>query len=407
MTVLLLTVLTATSQGSVGAEFASFAREWIAEARSQGTIIDPVDEAIFTRTLEGFGFYLDEAYGERKRERVFARVSVPCDLTDALDKVTGKDFEELYPGFYSWSERGSGPPVSTGRSQSEHFTYYYTPGTAAARDIELIKLAAESAFDVVFGLLGADSTLQGRLERIVYRNQPTGGRIPVTFYQARTQIRGPDKILGGETVFKPEWKSDTVVYILEIRLAYPGSAGLYGIPHEMAHALTLLFLADEAELTPLLRDRSYSLINSLAQALPRSDYLRSEGWAYSVQFNHFTYARLGLMQDSKERSRRMLEKNCLPGIDEIITSEVEKTLKEKFLAFIGFGGRAYNQRTARLETASADLMRFLGREYGPASLRQFLTQPGTTERAMIAVYGKTPGQIEKEWRRDITRQGRN
>jgi|GEM_PF-5955032 len=402
MVLFLLALLSVSPKDSLRTEFANSARRWIENARSQGTIIASVDSAVFERTVEELGLFLDDEFGQRKRERIFKKTEVPSELSGTLDKVTGKSFEELYPRFYTFSERDSSFGFNTQKSESEHFVIGYSPEVVTPRDIEVIKLATERAYDDVIELLGIDSTLEERLERVIFKDKLTERKIPVVLYANRMQIQGPEAILGGQTVFKPVWKADTVAFILEIRLAYPGPVGLYGIPHEMAHALALLFLSDEEKLTAYLRDKDYSQIRSLSEALPQDDFLRSEGWAFNVQFNHFSYAKLDLTPHSREKAAFLLKKGQLPDIEEIITADLEHTFREKFIKALGFNGRAHNQRVTRLEVSSADFVRFLRDNYSSEELRDFLTNSKPTQNAAFTVYKQTVHQLEHKWHVELS-----
>ncbi|MBN2378624.1 hypothetical protein JXM67_02325 [candidate division WOR-3 bacterium] len=405
MIALLLAALAVSSSDSLKAEFGTVAKRWVENARDQGQVIDSVDALVFERTVEELGFYLDDKYGERKRRKVFSRVRTPDELTEKLDDVIDRRFASLYPDFYSWSEERYFPGQGWSKAESGHFIYLYRSGSAASVDLELIEVSAEGCFSDVVRVLGIDSLTLTRLSRVVQgsgsTNQLTAGKIPIRIYSSRAELRGHELALGGETLFRPTWFGDTVCYFLEIRLAYPGPAGLFGLPHEMAHALAGLFLADETKLTDILKRKTNVSVNSMRDAVPADDFLRSEGWAYMVQYNYFSYTRLGLMRTTLQMAQKMAEEGNLPEVEDLIKEDVPATFTERVFSWIGLDGIADSRRAGRLNATSADLIRFLYTRYGSEKLCTFLTEDRPAQNALLSVYKITHSRLTNMWKDDI------
>lgn len=389
-----------------GTSFGRLSERWVDEAREEGWRIDTTDELVFERTMQDFGRYLETSVGERKLGRIARKVETPYDLSRALDKVTGKRFGEHYPSFYAWSESESFILDTTWLSRkSEHFLFLYHPGSKAAQDISLIEMAAEQAFNQISAILGADSQEYSRLERIVMTGDTTpyytAGRIPVRLHHDRRSIGGFEESSGGQTGFRPVWFGDTVGYALWINLGYPGPAGLFGISHETAHALALLYLSDESKLSEILSSDPYVNSNKLRSAVLPDDLLRLEGWAYMVQNNYSAYVRLALWRSSREAVASAIPQFGFPDCFNLLNGEVSKTALERTLSVLGMEKSVNYAERMRYFFSAADMIRFLYERYGGEKLARFLSDQREPMEALYAVYGLTPYALEEAWRKDV------
>jgi len=400
----LLTALIPT-QVPLKAEFRALAVEWIANAEAEGWVVDSIDALVFERTVEDFGLYIKERVGEEKCKRAFRRVDTPYEFSGSLKKVLGKSYGELFTAFYAWLERRSPLSDNWFEAQSEHFIYLYHPGSVAEKDLALIEAVAEQSFEEITLLLEPDSAALGRLRRVVRTDSKspryTDGKIPLRLYATRRELGGFEATSGGQTKFLPVWYEDTVGYALSVELAYPGPTGLFGVPHEMAHSLALLYLADEPVLAELLKSTKRVPAELMRDAVLAGDMLRLEGWAYMVQYNHSAYGRLGLWRSTKEAMAEAVETYGFPDAYELLNGEMSKSFLESALGIIGLKTLARRSEMSRFLTASADLIRFLYQRGGPEKMRTFLADPRDPMSALFTVYGLAPYALEQEWKNDV------
>jgi len=404
-------IAAAPSEGaaqSIKAEFGSMARWWVGNARQEGWHVDRVDAWVFERTMEEFGVYLDHKFGERKRDKIFARIETPYDLSNALDKVTGRRFGSVFFDFYFWLDAQSASTQGWLTYESERFRFFCHPGSAAEMDIELIAAVAEQGFTDITNILEPDSTRQARFSRILHHDgvclNYTGGKIPVRLYSNRGEFAGAEQASGGQTGFRPVWHQDSVGYDLWIDLIYPGPAGLFGLPHEIAHALALVYLSNEELLGELLTPGKPVPRNLLREAVLTDDILRLEGWAYMVQYNHTAYVRLDMWNCSSEIMARMDKVYGFPDAYDLLTGETPQTFAERVLEELGLSRVLGSGETTRFLFASADLIRFLHETYGSQKLAEFLTSRKPPIDAVFDVYDLTPYALEEKWRNNVLDQ---
>ncbi|MEA3311072.1 MAG: hypothetical protein U9Q76_02500 [candidate division WOR-3 bacterium] len=393
---------------SLRAEFRATAQEWIQNAEDQGWVIDSVDALVLERTMEEFGPYLEEELGSRKSRRILARVDTPDELSSVLDRFTGKRFGEFYFKFYAWAEKRSVAEEIWLMRESEHFIYLYHPWSAAEKDIRLIEAVAEQSFNQITDILRPDSFELARLSRIVRTDEVplrySQGKIPLRLHSTRKGLGSFEQVSGGETVFRPIWHEDTVGYALRIDLAYPGPVGLFGLPHEMAHALALVYLSNEPLLAERVSSGEHVPANLLRDAVLTEDILRLEGWAYMVQYNHSAYVRLGMWRSSRESMDQMARVYGFPDAYLFLNGDMTRSFTEQVLSIFGFKKSARQSEMIRYLFASADLIRFLHERYGAEKLKTFLTNRKPPMDAMLEVYDLTPYALEQEWKNDVLYQ---
>jgi hypothetical protein len=400
---MLLSLLCA-SREEIG--FGSKPRAWVDEARSQGWRIDSTDAEVFTKTMQDFGPYLESVIGRAKLSRVERRIKTPYDVSDALAKVTGRRFGEYYPSFYSYCESKSRVADTSWLSrESEHFIFLYHPWSMASRDLALIESVAEQAFDDITTILAPDSSQHARIKRVIMTGDSapyySGGKIPVRLHASRSGVGGYEEFSGGQTGFRPVWFADTVGYALWINLGYPGTPGLFGIPHEVAHALALLYLSNEVLLADLMRGGGYVPSNKLRAAVLPDDLLRLEGWAYMVQNNYSAYVRLALWRSSREAMASASMHFGFPDCFNLLNGEVSKTALERTLSVLGLDKSLDYAERMRYFFTAADMIRYLYERYGSAKLASFLADQREPMEALLAVYSLTPYALEDEWKKDV------
>ncbi|TKJ44316.1 hypothetical protein CEE36_00830 [candidate division TA06 bacterium B3_TA06] len=394
-------------QDSLQAEFRSLAHEWVENAENEGWAIDAVDALVFERTIQEFGLYLEQEVGPKKRNKVFRRVNTPNDLSSALEGVLGKRFGEFFFGFYDFCERQSTAQPGWLEAESEHFIYLYHPGSAAQKDIKLIEAVAEQSFNQITDILAPDSSARLRLSHLVRTDSlPPGfsGKILLRLHPTRKDLGAFESTSGGQTGFRPIWHDDTVGYALWIDLAYPGPVGLFGIPHEVAHALALLYLSNEPLLAELLSSGEHVPANLLREAVLPEDVLRLEGWAYMVQHNHSTFVRLGLWRSTSQSMAEMTKHYDFPDAYLLLNGEMSKSFMEQTLALLGFRRAARHSEMIRYLFASADLIRFLHERYGSEKLKLFLADQSAPMDALLEVYDLTPYALEEKWKNDVLQE---
>lgn len=386
-------------------EFRSLAQGWVANAYEEGWIVDSVDALVLERTMEEFGPYLEEELGSRKSHRILARVDTPDELSSVLYRFTGKRFGEFYFKFYFWLEERSVGGQEWLTHESEHFVYLYHPASAAEKDIRLIQAVAEQSFDEITAILEPDSAESSRLLRIVHHDgvclDYTDGKIPLRLYPNRSEFAGAEQASGGQTGFRPVWHYDSVGYALWIDIIYPGPPGLFGLPHEIAHALALVYLSNEELLAELLSSGEHVPTSLLREAVLTEDILRLEGWAYMVQYNHSAYTRLGLWRKSIEIMARMNEVYGFPDAYNLLRGETTESFAERVLDELGLSRVLGSGETVRFLFAAADLIRFLHERYGAERLKTFLTNRKSPMDAMFEVYDLTPYALEEKWKVDV------
>lgn len=362
------------------------------------------DEKVFSRTLEEFWVFLEEEEGSKTLKRISNKSFTPYDFSRILADVTGKKFGVYYSDFYDWLEAKSPAGAGWIEVRSEHFTYLYQPRTAAEHDMALIQAVFEDTYRDVVSILEPDSAQLARADRLIGDNRGkrkwTHGRITVRLHPHRTGINNPEATSRGRTSFLPQWFEDTVGYYLSIDLTYPGPAGLFGVPHEVAHALEVLLLSDEQPLANMLRGGKYVHSGELSKALPAQDVLRSEGWAYMVQYNFSAYTRLDMMNSSGEVMERMDAHYGFPDVEELYAGKAPMSFGERALVTLGIAKPA-DSRTARYMFCAGDLMRFLYEEYGAEKLRLFLTNHHPVDQAVEDIYGLSASELEDAWRADV------
>lgn len=406
--VYLLLIWMITTTEDLRAEFSSTAREWVSNAYDEGWVINSIDAWVFERTMEEFGAYLDHKFGGRKREKIFSRIKTPYDVSDALDKVLHRRFGSVFFDFYFWLEAQSGGSSGWLAYESEHFRFSYHPASAAEKDIELIAVVAEQSFEDITAILSPDSAERARPSRILSYDgvsmRYTKGKIPLRLYANRSEFAGAEQASGGQTGFRPVWHDDSVGYNLWIDIIYPGPPGLFGLPHEIAHALALIYLSNEELLSELLSSDKPVSSAQLREAVLTEDILRLEGWAYMVQYNHTAYVRLGLWRESSEIMARMNEVYGFPNAYNLLRGETTESFAERVLDELGLSRVLGSGETVRFLFAAADLIRFLHERYGSEKLTEFLTTREPPLDAIFSVYGLTPYALEQEWKNNVLDQ---
>ncbi len=403
---MILTILSLLCSSHEATEFGSLSREWAQEARREGWRIDSTDAEVLEETMRDFGPYLESVIGKAKLSRVERRIKTPYDVSDALDKVTGRRFGEYYPSFYSYCESESRISDTSWLSrESEHFIFLYHPGSRAAQDVALIEKVCEQAFDDITGILSPDSSQRSRLERVIMTGgqEPyySGGKIPVRLHPNRSGVGGYEESSGGQTGFRPVWFADTVGYALWINLGYPGPVGLFGIPHEVAHSLALLYLSNEALLAGLMRGGANVTSNKLRAAVLPDDLLRLEGWAYMIQNNYSAYVRLNLWRSSREAMASASARFGFPDAFNLLNGEVSKTALERTLSVLGMDKSVDYAERMRYFFSAADMIRYLYERYGSEKLARFLADQREPMEALLAVYSLTPYALEDDWKKDV------
>jgi hypothetical protein len=385
------------------AEFAAIARQWVNNAREEGWYVDSVDAWVFERTMQEFGAYLDHNFGERRRDKIFSRIRTPYDVSDALDKVVHRRF-----GSYFWLEAQSGGGSEWLTYDTEHFRLFYHPKSMAQKDIRLIAAVAEQSFEDITAILSPDSGTRARFSRILSYDgvslRYTKGKIPLRLYAKRSDLAGAEQASGGQTGFRPVWFKDSVGYNLWIDIIYPGPPGLFGLPHEIAHALALIYLSNEQLLAELLSSGEPVPSNLLREAVLTDDILRLEGWAYMVQYNHTAYVRLGLWRESAEIMASMNDAYGFPDAYDLLRGETTSSFAERILDEFGLSRVLGSGETVRFLFAAADLIRYLHETYGSEKLAEFLTTREPPLDAVFSVYGLTPYALEQEWKNNVLDQ---
>ncbi len=386
-------------------EFRQQALSWISNARENGCQIRNVDAEVLQRTIEDFGLFLDEKIGSRKRERIFAQITTPDSISPTINSYINKRFGALYFDFYDWSEQRSPQGDKWMTYETEHFIIRYHQHSAADKDLKLIELTAEQAFNDISNILKPNEDavlhLKSILRTDVEPSVNSNGKILINLYPSRSSLKAFEKISMGQTRFLPLWREEKVAYAVWIDLAYPGPVALFGIPHELAHALALVYLTDEPELARMLSSGKYMPRDSIQTALLSSDILRLEGWAYMVQYNYSTYINLDLWRSSREIIFQMHKIYGFPDIEQMLQGKINLDLKEKLLKAIGFS-KIYNKTVKiRFLYASSDLIRFLYETYGANKLKLFLSDERPVVKALQDIYNITPEKLEKIWKSDV------
>lgn len=387
-----------SSQGLL--DYQSLSRQWVQNARDEGWKIDSVDALVFERTVEEFGAYLEHEIGRENVEKVARRVRTPFDLGSALHTGLEVTFGQLYEGFYAFEESRSVSGKEWVETSSEHFTFSYKRGSAAAADIELIKAVAEQSFSEVSGMLALDSSVLSRVKLVLRADgeEPYfGGKILIRLYPDRRDLRVFEPSSGGQTRFGTMWFEDTLAYLLWIDLAYPGPAGLFGFPHEIAHSAALLFLSDLDRLCGLLRGGEQVSADTLRAAVLPDDVLRLEGWAFMVQHNYSAYARLDLWNSTRQA---MAAKDS-PDLYNMLNQEAAMTPLERRLGMMALARSMNSSEIQNYLLSSADLLRYLYKRYGPEKLRKFLSNHKPPMDALLEVYDLTPYALGQAWRNDV------
>lgn len=391
---------------SARAEYREEARQWVEgawEDGEEGWAFDSLDAEILERTAAELGAYLDAEEGPGRRARVFSLVRTPDELSAALDEVIHRRFGEVYFDLYEWLEARTTPADTWLSHESEHFVFLYRPASPASQDIYLISAVAEQTFEHLTSILEPSYPRYARIQRVIYSDPPHFflGKILVKLHNRRVEIGGAEPTSGGVTNYSPLWFDDQVHYLLWVDLAYPGSVGMFGIPHELAHSLALLYLADEDKLTELLGGQGHPTSTQLRQAVLPEDLFRLEGWAYMVQYNHSAYVRLGLWRSTRESMVQMDRYYGFPDVFGLLVGEIDKTPMERALGFLGLAQKLGTGEAMRFIISSADLLRYLSERYGPEKLGRFLADQSAPMDALLEVYDLTPYQLQKDWSVDV------
>lgn len=385
-------------QGSL--DYQSLSHEWVQNARDEGWEIDSVDALVFERTTQEFGIFLESRMGREDLEKLFGRIRTPYDFEPELASVFGVTFGQLFEGFYAFEESRSVAGRQWAQTQSEHFTFSYKQASAAAADIELIKAVAEQSFSEISAMLALDSSALSRVSLVLRADgeEPYfGGKILMRLHPDRRNLGIFEPFSGGQTRFGTMWFEDTLAYLLWIDIAYPGPAGLFGLPHEIAHSAALLFLSDMDKLCGLLRGGEQVPADTLRSAVLPDDLLRLEGWAFMVQHNYSAYARLGLWSPTREA----MAASEFPDSYNMLNREANKSPLDRRLGITALARGMNSSEIQSYLISSADLLRYLYERYGPQKLRMFLSNQKSPMDALLEVYDLTPYALEQAWRNDV------
>ena len=420
--------------GCAGRNSASFMRdESMLVETPTGTVLDRADLSAEERTafdlaLAEFGRYLTKRFGVAKIEILNESIIRSSDYYESLNETYETNPVFL---FLEYSRRSSprdrADPVEWLTSVSDHFVFQYHPGSAAERDIEIVKREAENALigacaDLGFPLELLDAKLDSLVEMrdsgsgLFYVKQGemtfTDGRIPVVLTEDWQEYRelGGSKYTSGFCRFGAIVKGKTLYYDRLI-FRYLDVFQLITLTHEVVHAVHFLAPAAESAVWSDYLNKKMEggaktiTVTSnefleLAHPVNNDKYL-AEGLATWYMVHHGLVPKAMGIPDLRRMTADAMPAWKNVDLNKIIQWKMSLGVFEKAATL--FGKEKYvKQEQTILYLGAGCFIEYILAEFGPDTLHSLMSRTkGNASDRIRDVFGMDTEEMDRRWKQWI------
>jgi len=364
------------------------------------------DRAIYFRALTSQLFEYLRTVIDGASLKTLCLAGTGAELGRLVEKQLGQsvlDFgQKMFAFFEARTVETKGVDLKTWRTaDSDHFAFYYRPGSAAERDLDFIRRSSEEAFLAMVSCLGLEAETQ-KTFRVLKTDAPQEqsgpeglspqGRIAVFLFPVRADGAKTLKFTMGNMSFgatiakEPGAEKGVGRLTARINVLYLNAFSLAVLHHEIGHAALFLGHYDPTVLAAGPLGGEADLKKAFfAGYKPLPPFLHEGVGDYVIYFQTF-YKYWPLLPPPASLSLSLrTTKDFIP---------LETLLRE--------GARFRAQRHKAYSLEAATVIDYLLRAFGREKLRAWFLAPAADSReAFKKIYGFGVKELEEKWTVDL------